>query len=34
MQMARRMVGYFDTYKQRHFEVPDRMRQAWFGGGE
>ncbi|MCR9054759.1 MAG: oxygenase MpaB family protein [Phaeodactylibacter xiamenensis] len=33
MQMARRMVGYFDTYKQRHFEVPERMRQAWFEGG-
>lgn len=32
-QMARRMVGYFDTYKQRHFEVPERMRQAWFEEG-
>jgi hypothetical protein len=33
MQMARRMVGYFDTYKQRHFEVPERMGEACFEGG-
>ncbi len=31
-RMARQMVGYFDTYKQRHFEVPAGMRRDWFGG--
>lgn len=30
IQMTKRMVGYFDEYKQRHFQVPEGMRQAWF----
>jgi len=30
LQMAKQMVGYFDTYKKRYFHVSPQMQQAWF----
>lgn len=29
-KMVRAMVGYFDTYKQRKFSIPDEMENRWF----
>jgi len=30
VETVKRMVGYFDSYKQRHFEVPEAFERAWF----
>lgn len=29
-KMVKAMVGYFDTYKQRKFSIPDEMENRWF----
>jgi hypothetical protein len=30
LRLARSMVGYFDTYKNRQFDIPANMQRAWF----
>jgi hypothetical protein len=28
--LVRNMVGYFDSYKQRYFHVPESLKERWF----